>query len=203
MSHNIDKIIYINLEKRQDRKCEIENELNRMGLKKYERFNAIEKDLGPLGCCISHLEVLKLAKRNNYKNVLIMEDDFIFIVDKHTLEDRLNNFFCLEIPYDVCMLSYYIIQSEETRYGGIRRVKEATTASGYIVNNHYFDKLINLLETARDNLEKTGQHWIYTNDRAWKNLQETDNWFYLEPRIGKQREGYSDNAKCYIQGNEY
>ena len=63
MSNNIDKIIYINLDKRQDRKTEIENELISKELLNFERFLAIETPgFGILGCSQSHLEVLKLAK---------------------------------------------------------------------------------------------------------------------------------------------
>lgn len=50
MSNNIDKIYYINLEKRTDRKEQIETQLNIFSLE-YERFNAIETPgFGILGC---------------------------------------------------------------------------------------------------------------------------------------------------------
>ena len=57
MSQNIDHIFYINLEKRQDRKEEIENELNTHGLVG-ERFDAIPHNPGCVGCAKSHLSVL-------------------------------------------------------------------------------------------------------------------------------------------------
>ena len=60
MSENIDKIIYINLNKRTDRRIQIEAELNDYDLK-YERFEAIETPgFGILGCGLSHLQVLHL-----------------------------------------------------------------------------------------------------------------------------------------------
>jgi glycosyl transferase family 25 len=73
MNKYIDKIIYINLNKRVDRRADIENELNLFSLR-YERFSAIEHEDGAIGCALSHLEVLKIAKKNNYKNILILED---------------------------------------------------------------------------------------------------------------------------------
>jgi ribosomal-protein-serine acetyltransferase len=80
MSSYIDKIIYINLSKRTDRREEIENELNNFNLY-YERFEAIPTpECGIYGCGLSHLSVLKLAKERNYKNILILEDDFQFLV---------------------------------------------------------------------------------------------------------------------------
>lgn len=78
MSTNIDKIIYINLNKRIDRRTDIEKDLNDFNLE-YERFEAIETPgFGILGCGQSHLAVLKLAKERGYKNILIFEDDFTF-----------------------------------------------------------------------------------------------------------------------------
>jgi len=199
MTHNIDKIIYINLNKREDRKISIENELDNYGFKNYERFEAIETlGMGFIGCANSHLSVLKIAKERNFKNILILEDDFTFIINKTQLECQLNNFFALEIPFDVCMLSYNMIQYEPTQYSIINKVIDAQSASGYIVNSHYYDKLIHLYEIAIPLLESTRQHWIYANDQIWKQLQKNDNWYFFIERIGKQRAGYSDNAECYM-----
>ena len=202
MSNNIDKIIYINLEKRKDRKEEIENELNKFNLS-YERYNAIvNTNAGIVGCGYSHLNVLKIAKERNYKNILILEDDFMFLVSKEEFEDKLNKFFDRFREFDVCMLSYNIIQDEivpETNE--IKRVIDAQTASGYIVNNHYYDKLIELYEKYIPILEQTGIHWLYANDQIWKQLQKQDKWYYFTTRIGKQRPSYSDNSKCFTDLN--
>jgi len=65
----------------------------------------------------------------------------------------------------------------------------------YLVNNHYYDKLIDLYEVNIPLLEKTGYHWIYANDQIWKKLQKTDKWYYFTERIGRQRDGYSDNTE--------
>jgi GR25 family glycosyltransferase involved in LPS biosynthesis len=197
MSHNIDKIIYINLNKRIDRREEIESELNNFGLE-YERFEAIETPShGILGCGKSHLSVLKLAKERNYKNILILEDDFMFLVSKEEFEKNLSDFFSLNLPFDVCMLSYNLIKSEQLENNVVNKVIEVQTASGYIVNNHYYDKLIQLYEWALPLLEQTGQHWIYANDQIWKQCQPNDNWFYFKTRLGKQRLSYSDNTEKF------
>ena len=144
MSKNISKIIYINLNKRTDRREPIEKELNAFNLK-YERYEAIEtKGFGIHGCGLSHLNVIKMAKENNYENVLILEDDFTFVVSKDDFEKQLDDFFKLKINYDVLMLSYNLFQFEYTEYDFLNRVKDAQTASGYLINKHYYDKLIEL-----------------------------------------------------------
>ena len=201
MSHHIDKIYYINLNKRVDRKEQIEQELNQFGLL-YERFEAFETPgFGIHGCGLSHLAVLKMAKANNYNNVLILEDDFTFVVSKNEFEQQLTAFFDHTIPFDVLMLSYNLLNFDITEYGFVNKVKEAQTASGYLVAQHYYDTLIDLYEYAMPLLVQTKQHWIYANDQVWKRLQITDTWYYFVKRIGKQAAGYSDNAQQYVEYN--
>ena len=196
MSKYIDKIIYINLDKREDRKNQIEEQFNNYNLE-YERFSAIEyKNFGTYGCGMSHLLVLKKAKEQGYKNILIFEDDFEFIVDKETFENELSNLFESGLNFDVCMLAYNLRETDQfdnSSIPSIQKVKFAQTASAYIVNSHYYDKLINLYEWALPLLLTTRKHWIYSNDIVWRKLQNDDNWFYFVNRIGKQRASWSDN----------
>lgn len=201
LNEYIDHIFYINLETRQDRCLEIEQELNNVGLVG-ERFNAISHSSGIVGCGYSHLAVLKMAKERNYKNVLILEDDFQFLVQKEELEKELAQFFDKSIKYDVCFLAYNMMHSEDVQeYPFIKRAIDVQTASAYLVNNHYYDTLIELYEVNIPLLEQTGHHWIYANDQVWKSLQKIDTWYYFTQRIGKQRNGYSDNTKRYESYN--
>ena len=204
VSKYIDKIIYINLEHRTDRRLEIEDELNSFGLP-YERFNAIANPgFGILGCGLSHLSVLKMARDNKWKNILIFEDDFMFLVDRDEFEKNINLLFDIENPvdFDVCMLSYNIITSEPSeKYYFLNKVLEVQTASGYIVNEKMYDKLIELYEWAMPLLGSTKQHWIYANDQIWKKLQPSANWYSFTTRLGKQRPSYSDNGESWCELN--
>jgi glycosyl transferase family 25 len=199
MSQNLEKIFYINLDKRTDRREEIENELKQFNLyDKTERFPAIHNpNQGILGCTMSHLAVFKLAKERNYEQVLILEDDFYFIVSQSEFENTLTEFFDAKIPYDVCMISYHIQQSEPTEYPFIHKVIEAQTASGYIVHKSFYDTLINLYEDAVPKLRDTNHHWLYANDQVWKQIQPTAKWYALTTRCGRQRDGFSDNSNRY------
>ena len=198
---NIEKIIYINLKKREDRKEHIEKQLDEFCLS-YERFDAFETpDCGGVGCMKSHLEVLKLAKQRDYNNILILEDDFTFLVSKEEFEEQLKKFFQLKIDYDVLFLSYNIELFKPLDNGIINKVINSTTASGYIINKNYYDTLINLYEYALPLLDETRMHWIYMNDQIWKKNQEKDNWYYFIKRIGKQMDGYSDNTNSYESYN--
>lgn len=197
MSNYIDKIIYINLNKRTDRREQIENELNSFNLS-YERFEAFSTpDCGIYGCGLSHLAVLKIAKERNYRNILILEDDFQFLVSKEVFEENLKTFFESNIDYDVCMLSYNLHYSSVCENLNVNKVVFAQTASGYIVNSNYYDKLIELYEWCLPLLISTKKHWLYANDIVWRDYQKNDNWYCFKIRIGKQRASYSDNSNNF------
>jgi glycosyl transferase family 25 len=201
MSSNIDKIFYINLDRRTDRRTEIENELTTFELP-FERFPAIERNPGIVGCGLSHLAVYKIAKERGYKNILIFEDDFYFLMDKQAFEQELTQFFDSKIEYNVCMLAYNVTEDAEVPgHPFLRRILTGQSAAAYIVNENYYDTLIALYEWALPLLEQTGQHWIYSNDQCWKSLQPRDNWYYFVNRIGRQRNGFSDNANQYMEYN--
>jgi len=199
--HNyVDKVIYINLDIRQDRREDLEKLLQEYGIEA-ERYPAIFKDFGIVGCGYSHLNVLKLAKERGYKNILILEDDFIFTVSKEEFEQRMIDLFEQKNEYDVYFLSYNhdnIEKMEEMSENQIiNRLLEGTNASGYIVANHYYQKLIDLYEYALPLLAQTGSHWIYANDQIWKQLQRVDRWYYLKTPIGKQKSDFSNNSNEY------
>jgi len=185
----IDKIFYINLDHRKDRRQHIETELDSFDLK-YERFNAIKNKFGALGCYQSHLSILKHAKDMRYRNILILEDDFTFVVDKfdfHTCMTQLEN-----IDFDVCMISYNVLKSVDCEYPFLKKVINAQTASGYIVNYKFLDKLISLLEYYMPYLEKTKNKHLYAIDMIWKKLQPESKWYHFINCLGVQREDYSD-----------
>lgn len=195
---NIDRIFVINLEHRKDRLAEfyIQMEKTKIDLSKVERFNAFYKPFndGALGCTMSHLEILKIAKERKYKNVLIFEDDFEFLVTAEDFEQKMRDFFTLQLDWNVLMLSYLLQHSKPFNLLlGI--TNEAQTTSGYLVNGEYFDTLINCLEINSKLLLRTKQHWFYTIDQAWKSLQKEDNkWFYFTERCGKQRASLNEHG---------
>ena len=208
----IDAIIYINLDKRVDRRAEMETQLNVYGLSA-ERFVAIETPgFGILGCGRSHCAVLKLAKTRGYKNILILEDDFEIEVSPTEWRGDLLQLFEECPTFDVCMLGYNLHESAPwisdgsgsgsgSASGLVGRVLFAQTASAYIVQAHYYDDLIRLYEWAMPLLEATRQHWVYANDIVWRGSQASGRWLYFLRRLGRQRAGYSDNAGAFMDHN--
>jgi glycosyl transferase family 25 len=184
-------IYVINLDQRTDRLEQITKELGDMGLK-FKRFPAIKTTPGILGCGLSHLAVLKEARDLGLKNVLIFEDDFKFLIGKEEFHEKIENFLRSE-SFDLVMLAYLVQKSEPVEGKAYIKVLNGQTASGYIVNERFYGKLIDLYEEAMPLLKSTGQHWNYANDSVWKKLQPAADWFAFVPRMGYQRASMSDN----------
>lgn len=205
---NIEHIFYINLDKREDRRKEIEIELKRMELDA-ERFSGIyyPPPKGIVGCTKSHLSVILLAKERKYKNVLILEDDLVFLKTRKELDEKISMLFEKKADFDVCFLAYHLHKGEvDKEHPFLIKAEYAATASAYIINEHYYDKLIDLYVDCIPKLDQTMEHWKYANDQAWKVLQEKDNWYCFTDRLGRQRDGFSDNANrrlTYQKGTDW
>jgi glycosyl transferase, family 25 len=185
----VEKVVYINLAKRKDRREHMEK-ITLMFADKVSRFEAIENTTsGYLGCTQSHIEVLKLALKNNWKNVLILEDDIEFhnILDGYrTLQQLVTN------DYDVIMLGGTCVHSIGNK------VLSAQCASSYFVNSHYYATLIANLEEGYELLKQTNDPTRFANDQYWKHLQRRDNWLILQPCLLYQKPDYSNNENRYV-----
>ena len=174
-------ILYINLEFRKDRNEEIIEELNKFNLTG-ERVEAIKHNDGYIGCALSHIKCLNLAIERDYKEVIILEDDFIFLQNP----DKLN----LNIDYDVFLLGGTIYKFEKEK--NFNKAIDATRTEGYIIKKNYYKTLKNCFEESVKNLLIKHQH-KYKLDILWKQLQIKDKFYFNDfGLIGGQREGYSD-----------
>lgn len=185
------KGFYINLDRRTDRKEQFEHEKQKFKLD-VERFSAISHPVPALGCTMSHLAVLKLARDRNYESVCIFEDDFEFLITQDEYSNILGN---LPTDFDVVMLGWYIFNS--TPYNEMfDKVIHATTASGYIVNKKFYDTLIKNLEDAvslfQSHIREYDVVSKYINDQYWCRIQPEANWFHTRKRVGRQRPSHSD-----------
>jgi glycosyl transferase family 25 len=186
---------YINLEHRHDRREQIEEELQILGIHA-TRFNAIKTENGAIGCTLSHLKLLKHAIQNNYSHLLILEDDIHF-TDPEIFKNSFNRFLELhENNWDVVIFSgnnvppYFPI--DETCV----RVSRCQTTTGYLVNGHYFQTLHdNMSEGLTKLIKNPSLHFHFAVDKYWFCLQQLDNWYLIIPLTVVQRESYSDIEK--------
>ena len=198
----IDAIIYINLDRRMDRKLEIENEFNRLGIDKNKifRLSAVEHEYPNTGCNLSHSKALQLAKEKELNNVLILEDDFNFIDDINKINTNLTKFFTEIKEWDVLQLTSKVNSFE--KYNDYLNISiDTSNAAGYLVNKHMFDPLMRIFNYSAASLALTKAHWIFQNDRQWTLFMFTRKWFHFIDNLGYQRDGFSDLAQGYYKSN--
>ena len=203
----IDKAVYINLDHREDRRQIMNQFFQEAGVpsEKVERFSAIRHAVGIVGCAMGHIEILKKAKREGWKALLILEDDMKWVPDSYARIEKL----VTETPnWDVCMLTGLYMESAPPR------VNIAFCTNAYIVKQHYYDTLLNNFETGlKHKLETRPPGFLsiikdrrperlknkmindknqYNVDVYWFKLQMRDNWIGMFPPACNQLETYSD-----------
>jgi len=199
----IDKIIFINLEDRKDRLSQIQTEIDKIDPERSKtiRLEAIKKDNGKLGCALSHIKALKNAQENNYKNVLILEDDFEFTKSKEMVNYNLSYLFDNFNDFNICLLAGNIAKCRK-KTDIIYECHDVQTTSSYIVQGHFLEKLIETFQTAADKLLHNPPNGTAEIDVEWKKIQGKDSKFYIfRNKLGKQRSGYSDIEKRHVNYN--
>jgi len=194
--NDIKHTFYINLESRPDRKEHVLKELNNLGIKA-ERFNAIKLTNGAIGCSMSHLKCLELAKKNNFEHVLIVEDDIKFL-DPSLFINQLNKFLINQRDWDVILFAGNNMPPYKKINDYCIRVSKCQTTTGYLVNKNYYDTLIeNYREGINKLMKEPEKHPFFAIDKYWFQLQSKDLWFLITPPTVVQREDYSDIEKRY------
>ena len=202
---NIDHIYYINLDYRVDRKEQFENEMKSFAIEpeKCERISAIHvPEFGILGCGLSHKKTIETFLASPYKNCIIFEDDFQWVVDNEYIDFLLRPVFEEKIAFDCIILAGNILESEPTENPFLRKVLDGQTTAGYIVTREFAPIL---LQNFTESTEMLFKHYTETGEKKhdycldiyWKKLQSTAKWFVLHPKTGIQRESYSD-IECKI-----
>ena len=190
----IDKIYYINLEHRKDRKESIVKEIKKIDpeFKKTERINAVLQKPGWIGCGKSHILALEDALEKGYDNVLIFEDDFIFQVENEKILHTLKNFLKEFNDYNLFLLGSNLGQAREEK-GDFIKVVNGQTASGYMINKKFVPVLLQNFREAVKALEEGKDRRRFAIDIHWKKFQGVDGKVYTtKKRLGKQMGSFSD-----------
>lgn len=192
----VEKVVYINLEHRTDRKAQIEDVLKDIPSEKVIRFNAIKESHGGIGCTKSHIAVLKMAQKEGWKNVMIVEDDATWnkFEEGYPILQKL-----LENPFDVITLGTTFAEYDKDTY----KLSSGQTTTAYIVDGSYYETLLSNYEEGLAGFQGTGQYHQYALDQFWKRLQVRDNWYCVIPSILVQRAGYSDIEKRVVDYIKY
>jgi GR25 family glycosyltransferase involved in LPS biosynthesis len=197
---SIINVLYINLESRNDRRVHVEAQLaelknasNGMPNLVVERFNAIKHMVhGAIGCSMSHMRCIQIAKERGWDHVLVCEDDVLF-TNAPLFLAQLTKFMSTVRQWDVALLAGNNIPPFRVVNDACIQVSSCQTTTAYIVKSHYYDTLIENYRTGINKLMRSPtQKLDYAIDRHWFELQRRDRWFLITPLSVVQREDYSD-----------
>ena len=193
---DITNVFYINLTERADRRAQVEQQLSKVGLPNFNRFNAIKLPNGALGCSMSHLKCLQLAKERNLDHILIVEDDIIFL-NPGIFIGQLNKFLQNNKEWDVLLIAGNNVPPYRVVDETCVQVSWCQTTTGYLIRNQYYDTLIaNIKEGINMLIREPKNKIMYAIDKYWLSLQNRDTWLLLVPLTVSQREGYSNIENC-------
>ena len=185
----MDNVVYINLKCRPSRKNHAELQFEMIGVDAV-RVEAVRKVNGAVGCTMSHIKCIELAKQNNWSTVCICEDDVLF-TNPQVLTMQLSRFLKSGLEWDVLLLGANIAPPFD-KHDFYLKVYNAQTTTAYIVSQHYYDTLLKNYKDGLDLLLKNPRDKKCCIDMYWKQLQQTDKWFILCPLTVSQVSSYSD-----------
>ena len=143
----VDNIYCLYLEEFSDRKIKIQNHLKEINLNVEMFQGTFYKNKGNYGCKKGHLDIIQNAKDNKYENILIIEDDALFL-EKFPIN--------MNIPKDFGLfyLGYYdknnlsIISNESIGNEGLNnkfnllRMFYTQSTISYIVNINAYNNIL-------------------------------------------------------------
>lgn len=190
--------LYINLDHREDRNIQTKIQLAKIGIRNATRISATKTSNGAVGCSLSHIKCVELAKKNDWPNVFICEDDIKFTNPALFLESikKFNVFSQTNFQWDMLMVGGNNCPPHKSVPGSndcIVQVFSCRTTIGYIVQKHYYDTLIqNFREGVSQLIKNSTNKRAYAVDMYWGKLQQKDRWFLIVPLTVTQTESYSD-----------
>ena len=195
----MDKLYYINLDKRTDRLEHLEKNvlpfLQIPGLEQ-QRISAVDHThyshicQRAAGCSLSHLYAWKDAILNKYDKIIVIEDDIQLIVEPEKIRSILQTISDMEIS--ICNLGYNNMKPLfESEYKGFYRCTDVQTASFYVANVDFLKQIIPTVEAATANLMKRESYPKNAIDQVWKKFQHREDWL-LTDRMVKQMKSHSD-----------
>lgn len=184
----IKHVLYINLDKRTDRRNHIENEFK---IFKPKRIPGYLNETYPyLGCMKGHLDAIEFAYKYKWENVLILEDDA-----KWSHNQRASEIFEMLVkkPFDVIMLGGTSSQYDKNTY----KVKQSQGGASYLINKSYYPTILKRAREVVNNFVPgiTKDEDITPDIALFKPLQKKDNWFIVSPPLITQMKSHSDILK--------
>jgi GR25 family glycosyltransferase involved in LPS biosynthesis len=162
-----DKVFVINLDRRADKLEKVDSKLKKMKIQ-YERFSAVDgnnlrfdnskfipgkgmiENKFALGCLLSHLEIIKIAKEKNYKRILIFEDDVLISENINISIQKLRNIKEWKLLYfGTSQYDWNIEMYNEDFYLS----KKCLGTFAYAIDSSIYDEIIDILRVPTKSID--------------------------------------------------
>ena len=203
LNNYVDCVVYLNLDERLDRKERCEATLNEVGITPYYRIPAIKDDIGQRGCALSHYNIIKHAKENKYKNILIFEDDF-GINDTTTFKSNLlSTLKQIEThklnPHMVYLGGTLISNKNQKIDANLFKLGPTKATHSYIIYENLYDVILDRYDNINvyDDRLWSGPHRMFIDVYYAREIHSNNlyNIFGCSPCLTHQTPGYSDIEK--------
>ena len=189
-----DQVYVINLDKRKDRLEHIKKQFSEYDIS-FRRVSAVDGHQcknkpenasindGEWGCTLSHIKVLKNARKNGYEQFLVFEDDVVF--EDNFLERFENYYKQLPSKWEMFYLGANTTHDQKIKEisRNVKRTFHSLTTHSYALKSKICGKILNTIE---NNKNKKPVDNIYTS------IQKEHNVYVFKPNIVIQMEGYSN-----------
>jgi hypothetical protein len=203
----IDQIFYINLDKRPDRRAEIEHELrDRFQITTATRFSGVLGGLnGNLaGCTLSHVLLFRKMIAAGWETMMVFEDDCELLTSRAELEPYIEAFLADE-KLDILCIGNNCGQYEKYNHL-LNRCFTTQTTSCYIVKKQFVRTLLECYFPDKEQAytmtaENTPDFCKYIGgiDTSWAPLQATHYFVMPTVRQVQQRPSFSDITHHFEQ----
>lgn len=156
-------------------------ELDRQGIYNFVLWPPVEKPRVVESINASHKAIIRWAKEQGLKEVVIAEDDMMIMADdgwQHFLNNKPDD-------YDVYIGGTYLINAPENWKPPLIKVKEWVGNQLIIVHEKYYDRFLSVPDNLHVDMAQSG----------------LGDFFVCFPFAALQRPGFSHNAKTEVNYN--
>lgn len=184
----VDKIYCINLDKRTDRweRCQKIFQINNLNVERFSAVDGSKLDLngskllpGEIGVIRSNLGVIKMAKENKYKSILIFEDDVELCDDFNDLFES----YIKQVPNDWSFI--YLGGNHVGSYShitnNVAKINYSFAIHAIIINENVYDHILQILPEEKEQVDVT-----------YAKLQRIFPSYVFRPHLAWQRKDFSD-----------
>ena len=185
----------INIDSRTDRWKLAQEEFEKLGIKdRVQRFSAIVNPDGRLGVIQSNLEIVRIAKRKKLNNVLVFEDDVMFLHENKPLETLEKAIKQINIGWQLFYLGANTHNKLVKMTPNLIYLKNAFAVHSMAYNKTVYDKFIDYASNVKQIRKNTDilDVWLASEVQT-KNIA-----LMVNPMLTTQRESYSDIEKRVV-----